>query len=400
MDVGALGAERTGWIGHRPTILQMTCFLIEGSIGLIIAGVQPVVLGAMVSEHRLSAAELGWATTLEFVALGIGVSLAGMFFPPTRLRRRVVLAAIVIIAADLLIRRQSGFVVLGDRVVAGLAEGVLTWSTTLMILRSGTPARWAAIYLVSQGVAQLVFAAVVPGAFIEPFGADGGFFALALTGVVGCLAAFGLPNNMQPLPKPPDAARRDGLPKAALVSLLGVALTYAFFIGLFAYLTEFGAQAHLSDEETGFAVALAVGISVVGSGVAGLLANRLSHFAAFLICFPMFTLSVATFALLPGMAIFLAASGVFGFFWGLLMPFQIPFVMSADPTRRAVLLVPGTQAAGASLGPLLCSFAVSDNETRGALLVCSICLAVSFAIALGLKFHRPATLSVGATNTI
>ena len=288
------------------------------------------------------------------------------------------------------VRHQSGLVILVDRGVAGLFEGGLVWATTLMIARSATPARWAAVFLVTQGVAQLGFAASVPAALMKLYGADGGFYALASTCVVAAAAAFVLPNRLQALTAPEAGPSGSRIPPPALVSLLGVALIYAFFLGLFAYLTQLGAQARLTEEQSGYAVALAVGVSILGSGAAAVVAKRLSYLAAFLVCLPANVVALLIFDRMPHLVVFFAASGLFGFFWGFLMPFQVcgAFVIEFGPSRRAALLVPGIQSVGAAAGPLLCSFFVTNIETRGALYVCAACLLGTLVIAAALQAHR------------
>ena len=122
-----------------------------------------------------------------------------------------------------------------------------------------------------------------------------------------------------------------------------------------------------------------------------MLAKRVSYFLAFLICVPANVIAILLLASLPHPPLFFAASALFGFFWGFFMPFQMPFVIEADPSRRASLLVPGIQAIGASAGPLICSFFVTDSEARGALWACSACLGAAFAIAVilhGLRIAR------------
>ena len=81
------------------------------------------------------------------------------------------------------------------------------------------------------------------------------------------------------------------------------------------------------------------------------------------------------------MHMFMVLSVIFGFFWGFFMPFQLPLVIEADPTRRSAVFVPGAMALGAAGGPLLCSFFVTDIDARGALAVSGVCLLVSFSIA-------------------
>ena len=62
----------------------------------------------------------------------------------------------------------------------------------------------------------------------------------------------------------------------------------------------------------------------------------------------------------PSAFLYLLTSGVFGFLWMFSLPFFVPMVIAADPTRRAALLVGGAELTGGSLGPLLASFVVTD----------------------------------------
>ncbi len=379
--------------GAPRSFLEATTFLIVGSAGLAIAGVQPVLLGALVQERRLSAAALGWTTTVEFITLGLGVSLAGMFLRPDKLRLKCALAALSAVVIDLLICNQSNFSVIGDRAAAGLAEGVLVWSTMLMIARSATPARWSAIFLVTQAIVQLAFAAIAPALLIKPFGADGGFYGMAGIALIALFASGGLPTRMTELPKAADGEGRQGGAARALASLAGVFLIFAYFIGLFAYLGQLATQAHLSDEQGGLAVAIAVGASVLGSGFAAVVAKRASYFWVFVLSAPVNAAAMFLFARHQGVGPFLVATVLFGLFWGFFMPLQLPFVIAEDPTRRAALLVPGVQAVGAAAGPLLCSFFVTDADARGALGVCAACFAMSLVVATALRLRRPAQVS-------
>src|SRR6266852_1750464 len=77
------------WIGRRPSTTAITAVLTIGSVGMMMCGVQPVLLGTLVQEQRLSAAGLGWTTTAEFLALGIGIMAAGALLKPVALHMRV-----------------------------------------------------------------------------------------------------------------------------------------------------------------------------------------------------------------------------------------------------------------------------------------------------------------------
>ncbi|MGC8535088.1 MAG: MFS transporter [Rhizomicrobium sp.] len=401
VDRSAEAADDDHWVGAKPSIIQMTAVLFIGTMALIIAGVQPLLLGALVHEHRLSATALGWTVTLEFLTMGLGVGLAESLFPPSQLRRRGLIAAAVLFAANIVVIGQSELGIMAARAVAGLAEGVLGWIVSLMIARASTPARLNAIFLVAQGLAQILFAAILPLTLMKTLGANGGFYALGGTAIAAGGAALLIPDNMMALPEPEDeqgGLRKGRLSHKGLSSLAEVVLLYAFFIGFFAYLAQLAAQARLRPEQAGFAVAATLAASIIGSGLAAAFAKRLSYYAVYIVCLPINLMVLAALATLPDMQIFMVLSIIFGFFWGFFMPFQLPLVIEADPTRRAAVFVPGAMALGAAGGPLLCSFFVTNLDARGALAVSGACLLASFTIAsfLHLQLVADRKRSVGA----
>ncbi|MDR3473029.1 MAG: hypothetical protein P4M09_15320 [Devosia sp.] len=367
--------------------MQIAAFLFVGTIALLFAGVQPILLGALVDEHRLTAGALGQAATAEFLAVGIGVGLAGAIFAPTHLRVKGAAAATLLIAANLLAIHQSGIVILLDRALAGLAEGGMVWLTASMIARTATPARWAGVFLVTQGAAQFALAAALPLTVMRQGGADACFIVLAAAAGLGLAATLALPNSLPPLHETHE--HHSGPYSAASIwSLLAVFLVFAFFIGVFAYFEQFAAQARLTPAQSGAAVSLAVGLSILGSGVAAVLAKRVSYFAAAIVCLPINLAVLGIFAGRPTATEFIIAAAVFGLFWGFFMPFQVSLVVEVDPTRRSSLLAPGIQALGAAAGPLLCSFFVSDTDSHGALVAMAACVLMSCGIGMGVHLTR------------
>ena len=387
-EVGVDG--KLDWIGPRPSWSQMFAMLTIGSVGMLICGVQPVLLGSLLTEHRLSAAELGWATTSEFLTLGVATSAAGAFFKPSHVRLKMATAAVAAILLDVLVRQETGLAVVINRGVAGLAEGLMVWCASAMIARSATPTRWSAVFLTAQGISQLLFAAVTPVTVIATLGANGGFYAMAATAALALVMVPFVPDSFAELPSPPKGAHsgRGSYSAAALLSLVSVFLVAAFSIGLFAYLAPLAVQAKIDGQGLGLVVSVVLATSVAGSTVAAIVANRISFFSVFVVCLVVNAVVLAVLADLPGLTTFGIAAGVFGFFWLLFLPFQLPFVIETDPTRRIAVIVPGAQLLGGSAGPLLCSFVINDTEARGALAVCGACFAIAFLISLGVHLHH------------
>jgi MFS family permease len=378
------------WIGAKPTRLQISALLLIGNIGMLICGVQPVLLGALLNEHRLTSVELGWGTTAEFLTLGVSISAAGAFSRTRNMRAKIAMAALAAIAADLLVTGQSGLAVIANRAVCGLAEGVLVWCTTCMITRASAPARWAGIFLTLQGITQLAFAAAAPATVMSVMGANGGFYALAGTAALALLAVPAMPDRMADLPKTEGQGEgaANAYTPAAIASLVSVFLIAAFSIGLFAYLAPLATQAQINGKGLGLIVSISLATSILGSALAAVTANRVTYFAIFVVCLLVNAITLIVLAALPGLIVFSIAAGVFGFFWLYFLPFQIPFVIESDPTRHIAVIVPGAQLLGGSAGPLLCSFFVSNADSRGALWVCGVCFLLAFAISLGLHLRH------------
>jgi hypothetical protein len=369
-----------GWIGAKPSALQLCAVLLVGTMGMLICGVQPVLLGSLVLESRLSSAALGWSTTAEFVTLALGIWWAGNFWQPSRIRLRVAAAAILAIAADWLVIGEHGNQVLINRTLAGLPEGVLVWLTACMVARSPTPARMAGIFLTLQNVSQFAFAAILPPTLMHRYGADGGFVALGLTAALALLATPFIPNSFAKLTSDPEHAGKPTYSGSVIACLTSVFLIAAFSIGLFAYIEPLGAQAHLSEETVGYAVSGVLFGSTLGSLAAAAM-PRISHYVVFLLCMLVNTTVVAVLASIPGPALFFIATAAFGFFWLFFLPFQLPMAIEADPTRRITVVLPAAQLGGAGAGPLLSSFVVTDHDARGALLVCWLCFLVAYVIS-------------------
>jgi hypothetical protein len=377
------------WIGLAPTPAGIAALLTVGTVGMMITGVQPVVFGALVREGRLSVAELGQATTAEFLALGIGVLVAGALFRPRHLRWYGMGAGLVVVAANLLGTAHAGHAFLADRALAGLAEGILLWLPGCMLARSTRPAFWSGIFITIQTLAQLAYVAIVPTTAMAQLGANGALISLAVTGGIAMAVSPAMPSHFQDLRSSaatvlPEAAgrRRISISGAGIAALAAMSLSAAFQIGLYAYFEPLSAQAGLNPRTLNLAVTAALAAQVAGSTLAAMLSKRVGHFHV-LIAWAVTNFGLLfTFVAMPKAPLFVATATVFGFVWLFFMPFQYPLVIDADPTRRAAVLLPGAQLLGGAAGPFLCSLAVTSTDVRGALVVAGLCVLATLSIAV------------------
>lgn len=381
------------WIGARPTAVQLGVILLVGVCGVMIAGLQPLLLGTLAQEGRITAAQLGHAATAELLLMGAASAYAGARWKAERLRAIGVISSLVLAALNIATLWASGETVTLVRALAGVPSGVLIWITIAMIARSPTPERWSGIYLTIQTLAQFVLAAAITAWVISRAGANGGFVALAVLCVISALAALALPSRFAPLVADGNASN---MPNArGFVALAATFLWMAFIVGVWVYAEPLSRQSGHAPAVAGIAVSLSLACQVLGGATATVLAGRLRWFPVLLCCALIYVACLLAYAALPSAFLYLVTSSVFGFLWMFSLPFFVPMVIAADPTRRAALLVGGAELTGGSLGPLFASFVVTDADVRGSLGFGALALVMTVAIAVAL--HRrertlPATI--------
>jgi hypothetical protein len=375
------------WIGRAITPLEIAAILFVGSVGILIAGLQPQLLGSLVQEGRLTDVELGRAATAELLTTGLTAGIAGGVLKPAGLRWWGAGASLALMAINVAMGGQSHLLVILNRAVAGIAEGIMLWIPVGMIARSTTPGRWAGIFLAVQTLAQFFYSEILPATVMVRRGANGGFYALAVTALVSALVAFLVPKAFDELDGAATSASSNPLNRRAIAALGSVFFFMAAIVGFWSYLEPISAQAHHGSYVYNTAASLSLFSQVVGAGVASLIAGRISFFSVILASTLINLANFALLATMPGSNIFVAAACVFGFLWLFQMPFQVPMVIEADPSRRAAVLLPGAQLLGMALGPSICSFAIVGADVRGVLAVSAVSLSLAFVIAAWLHIR-------------
>ncbi len=377
-----------GWIGEKPTLPSICAILLVGTVGFVICGVQPVVLGALVAEHRLTNEGIGWASTVEFLTIGGGIAIAAAWLRPRKLRTVALVGALITGVADLAMLHEQGSLILLNRAVSGVGVGLLIWITGCMVARSSEPVRWAAIFVTLQGLAQLAFTTVMPLTLMARSGADGGFEGLAVTAALAVLAVPFLPSEMADLPSAEHHYASALTTPSSILVLITVFLIAAFSIGLFVYLAPLALQAGLTSTQMSYVISLALVGANMGSTLAIFL-PRVPYYPIFAVSVLVNAVILAMLFALPGFWVFAFAAFLYSVFWLFFLPYQVPMAIAADPTRRVAVALPGAQLLGGAAGPFLCSFAVTNTESRGALVVAGACFAVAFAIATAMLLrHR------------
>lgn len=391
---GVTSASPPNWVGPRPSAMQIGAILFAGVAGILFAGVGPLLLGAMEAAGRVSPAQLGQAGTAELLAMGIAAGATGPLYGLRRLRVLTIACGIAMAVLNALSTIADGWTFVLVRGLNGLPSGALIWLMTAMVVRSARPERWAAIYLTVQALAQGIIVAALGALAQGTAGIAIGFGVLAAVGIATAVAGLMVPGAMAPLPVDPDQ------PTGSLSGrgLIALGAAFAFNAGILAvwiYVEPLSRQAGHPAGTAGIAMAVSLATQLTGGLVATIAGERLPTKPTLIASLLALAAAMIAMAFLPGPVVFLAVCALFGFFWMLGSPFLTPFVIDADPTRRAAMFGSGAALLGCSAGPFLASLLVGEADVRSCLTLGVALLAVSLAIVVlfGVFRRQAVTLS-------
>lgn len=341
--------------------------IVIGSCALLVLGVQPVLLGAMVQEGRLAEAQVGNLVTIEMLAMVLG-SLAGIgLLRKTGARVVIGFAGLVLVAVNLIMTGHSGMAILAPvRAVAGLSEGVLVASALVAISRVTRVERASAIFLAVQTLLQAIVAAALPFVSITGSRTDNALVALAGAGAIAATSALSLPQYLRPTA--PDS-ERGALNRASLTALLGAGLFLGAIVSVWSYFGLWLIHYGYPPTFEGTAISLCLVAQVAGALTAARFGERLPNRQTISACALAGAFLIALFFVSRSNATaILAVSVAFGFVWLFTLPFFAGWLIEIDPGRRAVLYLTAFQLGGAALLPSLAGVAVGSFSVDAALI--------------------------------
>jgi len=355
-------ALRTTWSGT-----QVRAALAVGTIAMLVVGTQPILLGALLDAHRMTLEGVGLVAMAEIIAIGVGVVLGDTLLPGSSLRAITVAAGLSAAACDVWTLRAAGDAgFLAARGAAGVAEGVLVWGTTGVIVRSHAPARVGGVFFIVQTIAQALLGMALASGVIPHWGWQGAFVSLAALATLSCLLAWAQPASLAPLAE--AAASGFRWCAATMLPLLAIFLQLAALGAFWAYLEPLGKAAGFDGQSAQALVAGVLVMQVAGGSAGSMAVRRIGVVPALATAsLALAASTLAVHAMPPGSRLgFGLACALFGCVWLFMMPFHIGLAFRADPSGRLAGLVPAAQLLGSAFGPLMASFVVSGEDASAA----------------------------------
>ena len=342
----------------------------------MILGVQPLVLGALTEDHRLSIAGLGGLATLENLALAIFSALGSRIMGGPRIRVKATLVCLALAVANISIYlADSSAQLFALRGIAGALEGLMLGAAIVILTSTPHPDRVNALFLAIQTIPQMVAAYFLPVAIIPRWGSSAGFGLLCLVALLSVAGAWAL--------RSPAVSRRDPGKAAAphswraLLGLAAVISQNAGIGGAWNYFEQVGAQHQFGPNAIGFALSASLAAQITGAFFVAWIGWRAPYRIVLPVGIALQALMVLGLTQLTSTAMYSLIASGFGLLWLGLQPYQIRQMIDLDPTRRSALLVIPLALTGLSLGPLAVSFAVEGNDVGGCFRVAAAFLAAS-----------------------
>ncbi|MDR3507439.1 MAG: hypothetical protein P4L64_06035 [Caulobacteraceae bacterium] len=374
----------------------VTSVIVMGCVGLLMLGVQPIVLGALQAAGRLSVPQMGLAATVETLALGVVSAGMAARVPHRRLRLWGLAGALLLILANGMGAVTSGLDFVLSRGLAGAAAGVIVWIAVGLITRRHDASRVNAIFLGAQALSQGAVAALVPITLGPVLGANSGLFVIGGGALLTLPLLLLIPNR---LPEPPAEMKQgSGLQLSSMTGLASGLLMMGGIVGVWVYVEPIAHTIHIQDKVVSLAIAASLGAQVVGATAIVALDRWVKPVSGLLVTAAAFLAVTAVFAWPSSQAAFVAATVAFGLLWTVALSLGLPLLIAADPTRRAPMYGPAATLLGASLGPLAAGAFATDTNMKPALATAAA-LFVLAALATAVSARtRPRGATVDGTR--
>jgi len=371
-----------------PSFTQTASALLIGANSILVVGIQPVMVGTLLNEHRIEMAQVGQLAMTELLMLTVGIMFANVFQPLKNLRLVAVMTGLVGVVFNVAsIVGSSAVELIVLRAAAGFTEGVLVWIATAIVVRSEAPSRLFAVSAILQLITQGLLAALLSMVTIPAYGWRSVFVSLAMVSLLNAALSFRLPRAISSL-LPEGSSGFRWAPQH--VSVLAVAFLQVAAVGaLWAYTEPVGQSLGFSATGIETLISLTLGAALIGAVVAMLTVHRwrpritlvLGSATMAAIALLIYDTPVGGFVRFSALLISFQIVGI------LVVPFQAALAFATDKTGRVATVVPLLQLLGQAMGPLFSSWAVVSNDARPSLLACAA--VACLAIPLALRFpHR------------
>jgi hypothetical protein len=358
-------ARAPAWLVGSFSRSEVPAALWLGSVGLLVLGLQPSLLGAMLSEGKVDFDGLALIATCEIIAIAIGSTLGGVFGVQSRVRAKAVIFLAALAALDCVTGVASSLgAYIALRTVAGLVEGALVVLAIELVARSADAQRLGGYFVILQTLLQATLALILALWVLPAWGSAGGFAAMAVVAAASVGIVPMAPNGYAPLPKTQHSL--DGV--FTLRAVLALLSIFAFFLcigALWAFLEPIGARSGVDAATVDKIVSASLVAQIAGALLSTWAADRMPYGVGIAACALVALAAAAVILAGATSGVFWGAALAIGFVWLFIIPCQVGMAVAADESRSTATLVPAANLLGAAIGPIPASLFIVGNDVSG-----------------------------------
>ncbi len=369
------------------TTAQIVAVMLIAVMSSLVVALQPLLLGPLATEGRLTLQEIGRTAMVEALGMAIAIAFSGALFETRRLRILIIAALAVSVlanAASTVVRHEM---ILAARFVNGLSVGILLWIWTGLLTRAELPSRLVAIFLVLQSSGALVLSWLFSNYLMPRVGASGGYACLAVASAVAGALTFAAPSEYRALAN--EEPRRFHLPSGrGFAGLFAVVLHMAAIMAFWVYVLPLGREKGLPEGFVALTASVALASQIAGALCAAIFA-RLTAPTTLVSCLALSVCGLLLIRMGVAPTTFLVGTTLIVFLWMFAPAYQMPFLLQVDPSRRAGMQMITAQVLGLSIGPALASLALQGARVAPTILVSGGLYVLSAALVVGTTAGRP-----------
>ncbi len=322
--------------------------------------VLPLLVGALADDLHLNDRQIGFFAATDLAGAAVSCVLA--LFWVRRLDWRIIaaMALVTLGCANFASLSVNEFApLLTIRFLAGMAAGALLSLAITVLSDAHHPERGFGYSVAAQVTFQVAGLLVLPHV-INVWGIDGVFLLLSGLALSALLLIPRLPAHGRIQNSSSDSRLR--LTPATMLAFAGCTLFFINIGCVWTYIERMGVAEGFTAIFIGNGLAAAVAIGIAGALAASWLRDRYGRLRPLALAVAGTVVSVAMLVEGMGAITFVVAVAVYNFVWNFAIPYQYAAISTSDNSGRLIVLVPGFQGAGLSIGPALAaSFMSSDN---------------------------------------
>lgn len=388
MDCGTSSASEKRAAPAPGRARQLILAMGVGTAVTLIFGLQPILLGALAHEGRLTDADLGRVATAEILALAVGAAIGPRMLSRSGMRALTVVSCIALALANVVIADcTTSWAIYADRTLAGLFEGGALSATIYILVHDRAADRVNGLFLAVSTIPQMIAAFVFPVYLLPWGGVDAGFDVLA----VGALIAAALGGLFAGRVRNEAAAptvKKIAWSPLILVGLGAIFIHGAGIGGAWSYVEALAAEHGLSNHVVGVSLAGSLGCQILGGAAVAWFGWRTPQSVALVVGSLLQAIIVLGLLYSRVATTFVPLAWLFGFFWLAMAPFQLQLMLKLDPTRSTALLLTPLSLVGFSAGPVVASLAVFPAHVGGAFILSSAMLAIAGTLYFVISTRR------------